>query len=370
MRSGVFISSSKSLLMSKFFLLIFISLSLSVSAAPPAEGEKFNPGEMITHHITDSHVWHLWEGSYGTIYLPVIVYGKNGLEIFSSRNFYDENHQPVPYKGYVLDHGHIYYAGQGIDPDTITVSESEVPKEGPMDFSITKNVASLFISVALLFGIFITIARRYQNEKNKAPRGVQSFFEPIILFIRDDIAKPNIGPKYERFMPYLLTIFFFIWFNNMLGLLPGGANLTGNIGVTLILALFTLIIILFSANRNYWSHIFNTPGVPWWLKWGVPIMPVVEIIGVFTRPFSLMIRLFANITAGHIIILSLFSLIFIFESFAVGPLAVAFATFMYFLELFVALLQAFIFTLLSAMYFGMAVEEHADHSHEAAEAHH
>jgi F-type H+-transporting ATPase subunit a len=370
MSSGVLLFSPKHLLMSKFFFFIFSFLSLSVSAAPPTTDEPFRPGEMITHHITDSHMWHFWDGPGGTLYLPVIVYGRNGLEMFSSSNFYDEDHQAVPYRGYVLDHGHIYYADQGGDPNTLMVQESHAHKDGPMDFSITKNVASLFISVALLFGVFLTIARRYQTERDRAPRGVQSFFEPIILFIRDDIAKPNIGPKYERFMPYLLTIFFFIWFNNLLGLLPGGANLTGNIGVTLILALFTFVIILINSNKAYWGHIFNTPGVPWWLKWGIPIMPIVEVMGVFTRPFSLMVRLFANITAGHIIILSLFSLIFIFKSFAVGPLSVAFATFMYFLELFVAILQAFIFTLLSAMYFGMAVEEHADHSHEAAEAHH
>jgi F-type H+-transporting ATPase subunit a len=175
--------------------------------------------------------------------------------------------------------------------------------------------------------------------------------------VRDEIAKPSIGPKYERYLPYLLTIFFFIWFNNLLGLMPGGANLTGNIAVTLILATLTLIITLASSTKSYWAHIFNTPGVPWWLA---PIMVPVELIGIITKPFSLMIRLFANITAGHIIILSLFSLIFIFKSIAIGPLSVAFAVFMNFLELFVALLQAYIFTLLSAMYFGGAAEEH-DH---------
>src|SRR5690606_22364716 len=168
---------------------------------------------------------------------------------------------------------------------------------------------------------------------------------------------PNIGPKYKRFLPYLLTIFFFIWFNNLLGLMPGGANLTGNIAVTMVLALFTLILTLVNSNKNYWAHIFKTPGVP------IPLLLImipIELVGILTKPFSLMVRLFANITAGHIIILSLFSLIFIFESIAVGPISVAFAIFMIFLELFVALLQAYVFTLLSAMYFGGAVEEH-DH---------
>ena len=226
-----------------------------------------------------------------------------------------------------------------------------------MDFSITKNVASLFISVALLLVIFFSVAGAYKKNRGKAPKGLQSFFEPIVIFIRDDIAKPNIGPKYERFLPYLLTIFFFIWFNNLLGLMPGGANLTGNIAVTLTLAVFTLLITLFSSNKAYWAHIFKTPGVPVAL---LPIMIPIELVGILTKPFSLMVRLFANITAGHIIILSLFSLIFIFQSLAIGPVSVAFAIFMNFLELFVALLQAYVFTLLTSMFFGGAVEEH-DH---------
>ncbi len=228
------------------------------------------------------------------------------------------------------------------------------------DLSITRNVASLLISAILLIVIFFSVSSAYKKNHGRAPRGIQSFFEPIILFVRDDIAKPNIGPKYARYMPYLLTVFFFIWFNNLLGLMPGGANLTGNIAVTLVLALITLLIVLFSSNKYYWQHIFATPGVPLWL---LPIMIPVEIIGIFTKPFSLMVRLFANITAGHIIILSLFSLIFIFKSIAVGPVVVAFALFMNVLELLVAILQAYVFTMLSAMYIGSAVEEHAHADH-------
>jgi F-type H+-transporting ATPase subunit a len=226
-------------------------------------------------------------------------------------------------------------------------------------------VASLFLSVALLMIIFFSIAGAYKKNRGRAPKGIQSFFEPIVIFIRDDIARSTIvgndkngRPKYEKYLPFLLTVFFFIWFNNLLGLFPGGANLTGNIAVTMVLALITLLITLFSSNKYYWQHIFATPGVP---KWLLPIMVPVEIIGIFTKPFSLMIRLFANITAGHIIILSLFGLIFIFRSFAVGPISVAFATFMSFIELLVAILQAYIFTLLSAMYIGSAVEGHEAH---------
>ncbi|WP_207433395.1 F0F1 ATP synthase subunit A [Sabulibacter ruber] len=345
--------------MKKILVILLSILTFSAQAAESAEGEKFSPGDMIMHHVGDDYVWEFAHGL--TIPLPVILYGENGLDIFLSSKFYNEHHELQPYKGYVMEHGHIYYANEEGEPKTVTGENGEEKHVGPLDLSITKNVASMFVSVFLLFVVFLSIASAYNKRRGKAPRGLQSFFEPIIVFVRDDIAKTNIGPKYERYMPYLLTIFFFIWFNNLLGLIPGGANLTGNIAVTLTLAVLTLIITVFSGNKSYWGHIFNTPGVPWWLKWGIPIMPLVEVIGIFTKPFSLMVRLFANITAGHIIILSLFSLIFIFESVAIGPVSVAFATFMNFLELFVALLQAYIFTLLSAMYFGGAVEEHDHH---------
>ncbi|WP_242926104.1 F0F1 ATP synthase subunit A [Pontibacter vulgaris] len=333
--------------MKKLFVLLFSFLTISTCVNASSEGGEFKPGDMIMHHIADDYTWHFADGM--VLYLPVILVDNGQVNVFSSSNFYNEHHELVPYKGYVLEHGHIYRANAEGEP-----SEDHA---GLLDFSITKNVASLFLSVALLLIVFFTIAGRYKNNKGKAPRGIQSFFEPIIVFVRDEIAKANIGPKYERYMPYLLTIFFFIWFNNLLGLMPGGANLTGNIAVTFVLAVMTLLITVFSGNKSYWGHIFATPGVP---KWLAPIMIPVELIGIFTKPFSLMVRLFANITAGHIIILSLFSLIFIFKSVAVGPLSVAFATFMNFLELFVALLQAYIFTLLSAMYIGGAVEEH-DH---------
>jgi F-type H+-transporting ATPase subunit a len=184
--------------------------------------------------------------------------------------------------------------------------------------------------------------------------------EPLILFVRDEIAIPNLGHKYERFMPYLLTVFFFIWFMNMLGLVPffpGSANVTGNIAVTMVLALITLLVVLFNGNKNYWGHIFNPP-VPWWMK---PLMIPVEIIGVFTKPFALMIRLFANITAGHILVLSLLCLPFVFNAHAVAGGSVIFAIFIGLIEMLVAFIQSFIFTILSALYIGMAIEEHHDH---------
>jgi F-type H+-transporting ATPase subunit a len=222
--------------------------------------------------------------------------------------------------------------------------------------------------LAFILWIFLSVADGYKRNPNKAPRGLQSFLEPLILFVRDDIAKPSIGEhKYEKYLPYLLTIFFFIWINNMMGLIPifpGGANITGNIAITFVLAIFTFTITTFNGNKNYWLHVFNPPGVPWWLKLPIPLIPFIEFMGLFIKPFVLMIRLFANITAGHVIALGFFSLIFIFGAmkpalgFAVSPVSVAFTFFMSLLELLVAFIQAYVFTLLSALYFGMAVEEH------------
>ncbi|MFW5761164.1 MAG: F0F1 ATP synthase subunit A [Cyclobacteriaceae bacterium] len=342
-------SGIKLILFSFIFMFSIPQASLAVDEHEAGE-EKDEPiGDLILHHITDSHYWEFWHG--GTIYLPVILYSEaEGFKFYpSSRPFFDDHLHPVPFQGYLVDHGKIQH---------------EDGEAAVYDFSITKNVAQIFLSIILLLFVFITVAKHYQNPK-RAPKGIQAFFEPIIVFIKDEVAIPNIGlQKYKRFMPYLLTLFFFIWFNNVLGLMPGAANVTGNIAVTGVLAILTFIITQFSGNKHYWQHIFNTPGVPWWLKWGIPIMPVVEFIGLFTKPFALMVRLFANITAGHIIILSLFSLIFIFESILISPVSVAFSIFMFFLELFVAILQAYIFTLLSAMYFGGAVEETHHHDEE------
>lgn len=344
------------------FLISILSINTSEASGSSENGEAFNPGEMIMHHISDAHEWHFATigHTHLTLSLPIIIYSEDrGLEVFSSSVFHSEGFE---HEGYHENHPFHHYQ---INPNTLKIEPQDAGRK-IYDLSITKNVASLFLSAALLLGIFLTIAKAYKTNSGKAPKGIQSFFEPIIAFIIDDIAKPNIGPKYQKYVPYLLTVFFFIWFNNLLGLLPGGANLSGNIAVTLALAFVTFLITVFSANKNFWGHIFNPPGVP---KWLFPIMLPVEILGIFTKPISLMIRLFANITAGHIIILSLFSLIFIFKSFAIGPVSVAFAIFMNCLELFVAILQAYVFTLLSAMYFGGAVEEH-HHEHEHAAEHH
>lgn len=324
-----------------FLILVFLTTSiLPVFASDEAdsEGGKFSPGDMINHHIMDSHVWEIAHGV--VVPLPVIVYSEEkGLDIFSASNFYDDHHNSIPYNGYVMDHDHITLADGG----------------HVLDFSITKNVFFLFINAGLMLLIFFAVARGYKKNAGKAPRGIQSFFEPVIIFVRDEVIRPNIGEKhYQKYVPYLLTLFFFIWFGNILGLLPGAANLTGNIAVTGVLALFTMIITNFSGNKHYWKHIFWTPGVPVLLK---PIIVPVEIIGIFTKPISLMIRLFVAITAGHIVVLSLLSLTFIFESFAVGIGSAVVVTVINFIELLVASIQAYVFTMFSSLYIGLAVDD-------------
>jgi F-type H+-transporting ATPase subunit a len=324
-----------------FFLLI---PTAGFSVQESSEDEKpFNASELIMHHVMDDHIWHLWDHG-GTIYLPVIVYSaERGLDIFSSRNFYDEHHNVVQYNGYKLDHNHIYLADSN---------------KAVFDLSITKNVAMLFINAALLLGVFLAVAKGYEKNKGKAPRGIQSFFEPVILFIRDEVVKPNIGHHYEKFLPYMLTLFFFILFGNLLGLLPGAANLTGNIAVTATLAILTFIITNLNGNRAYWSHIFWTPGVPLVLRW---IILPVEIVGIFTKPISLMIRLFVAITAGHIVLLSLIALAFIFKSMWVGVGSTVMVLFISLIELLVAGIQAYVFVLFSSLYIGMAMAEHEHH---------
>ncbi len=319
--------------------------------------EKFNAGELIIEHISDAHEWHI--AGHLAIPLPVIVYSpEKGISCFSSARFEEGKGN---YKGYAMEHGHI----RAVREDG---SIDEPATAGLIDFSITKNVASIFITILLMLWIFISVAKAYTRNPGKAPRGMQSLMEPLIIFVRDEIAKSAIGEKkYKRYLPFLLTVFFFIWINNLLGLVPiapGGANVTGNIAVSMTLAALVLIITLFSGNSNYWRHIVAMPGVPAGV---LVLLTPIEIIGVFLKPFVLMIRLFANILAGHIIALSFFSLIFIFAEmnyalgYGVSLLSVAFTVFMGFLELLVAFLQAYVFTLLSAMYFGAATEEHHEH---------
>ena len=294
---------------------------------------------MIMHHVLDDYQYEIMHGL--VIPLPVILYTeKNGLIIFSSSNLFDDDHVPLEegYNGFKYYHGKL----KPIDQDASYV-----------DLSITKNVAFLILTATLMILVFLSVAKGY-SKKNSAPKGIQALFEPVIIFVRDDIVKPNIGENYEKYLPYMLTLFFFIFFGNVLGLMPGAANLTGNIAVTLSLALFTFLITNFSGNKHYWKHIFWTPGIPIIMR--VIILPI-ELIGVFSKPISLMIRLFAAITAGHIVLLSFIGLIFIFQSYFVGVMSALFVVGLNLVELMVAGIQAYVFTMFSSVYIGLATED-------------
>ncbi|MDR6942619.1 F0F1 ATP synthase subunit A [Mucilaginibacter pocheonensis] len=349
----------KPLLISALFLLICVKPVLSFSQEKEAAGNEkpFDPKEVVFEHIGDSHSWPvavpLLDEHF--IPLPIILYTDKGMEFFSSEQLghhHKEGHEAPVYKG-----AHYSYKLEG--NKIVAVNEAgEINKDVKIyDFSITRNVISMWMGMIILLLVFFTVSSAYKKRAGKAPKGLQSLLEPVVLFVRDDVAIPNIGVKYARYMPLLLTIFFFILINNLLGLVPffpGGFNLTGNIAVTLTLSVIVLIVVNLSGNKYYWKHIF-TPDIPLWLY---PIMLPVELIGIISKPFALMIRLFANITAGHIIVLSLISLIFIFKTAWMSAVSVPFVVFMDCIELLVAFLQAFIFTMLTSLFIGMAVEEH------------
>lgn len=328
------------------------------------EKEKFDAVKMIMHHISDAHEFHV--AGDVTVPLPVILYTDKGLVTFMSSEFDhdDHGHKVVEKNGqrFIKNHEHIYFAADNSDAhgSYVTLAEDgSVTNVAPLDFSITKNVFSMMMSAVLLLIIFLSVASAYKKKGvTSAPSGFQNLMETLIIFVRDEIVKPNITEsKADKFVPYLLTVFFFIWINNMIGLVPFfpfSSNLTGNIAFTLTMAVCTMIITNFNGNKNYWGHIFWMPGVP---KVMMIILAPIELIGVFTKPFALMVRLFANITAGHIIILSLISVIFsmgVAWASLSGPLTL----FMNVLELLVAFLQAYVFTLLSALFIGQAVDDH------------
>ncbi len=370
----VFVSKVNRLIVVFTLFLAFLSVGSPASAqldttdatsaahVEPEGKAKFDIGKFALHHIADSHHWHIIGDTY--IHLPVILYTSQGVVNFSSEDFrYDDNATVVVEREgqrFVKFHEKIYYASPTSNDHgqyVVLDEKHHALNERPLDLSITKVTVTLIFSIIVLIVVFLAVAKGYRKNHGKSPKGIQSWLEPIIIFVRDDIAKPNLGHKYERFMPYLLTVFFFIWFNNMLGqipFLPGGANLTGNIAITMILATATFCFTVFNGNKYYWKHIF-APDVPK-LMW-IVLIPV-EIVGMFTKPIALMIRLFANITAGHILMLSLLCLIFVFNSLYVAPVSIAFAVFIGAIELLVAFIQAFIFTILSALFIGMAIEEH------------
>lgn len=379
----------KSLLVAGFSVF-FLAFSISTFAQEEhsetgdnvkKEEKGFDANEVIFGHILDAHEFHFfsYEGSDGkeheaSIPLPVILYSKQrGLDIFMFSQFH---HGEAEYNGYkvvtaeMLEEGNLpegnYNEGQIVAVDTNGQIDGSVKL---YDFSITRYVVQMIISLLLLTWIMISIANRYKKGHGviSAPKGKQSLMEPVILFIVDEVAKPCLGEKkYRKYLPFLLTVFFFILINNLLGLIPGSANVTGNIAFTLVLALIAFVAILVSTNKHYWGHIFNPP-VPGFVK---PILMLVEFLGVFIKPMALMIRLFANMVAGHILVICLISLIFIFAglSAAAGwgasPLSVAFTIFIYFIEILVAFLQAYIFVFLSAVFIGQAFEgSHDDTDH-------
>jgi len=341
------------------------SESVNSHDAAAEDSDEFNAAEFILHHVVDAHDWHIYgEGENAIhLHLPIILID-GGLVMFSSGDFnvvhsaHGHEYRTTADGKYAITHEKIYKTVDG----ELQFAEGHPVNEKPLDFSITRNVTSMLISVVLILLVFFKVGSSYKKRGiDSAPKGLQSFMEPLVLFVRDEIALPNIGEKkYKRYMPYLLTAFFFIWLNNLLGLVPffpGGSNLTGNIAFTLVMAVFTLLYTVLSGNKDYWKHIL-TPPVP---KALYPIMIPVEIIGVFTKPFALMIRLFANITAGHIVVLAFICIIFINKSIGWAGLSVPMALFIGVLELLVAFLQAFIFTMLTALFIGSAVEEHEHH---------
>ncbi len=338
--------------------MVFASLS-TFASEEKGEKEPFDPVKFAIHHVLDNHeidVWGEGEDAF-VIPLPIIVFGSEGMAVFLSSEFHhdDHGHHVVEKNGmhFVKNHDKIYELSYDKDGNVENAT-------APFDLSITKNVATLLLVAIILVLVFRAVGKHYARNGAVAPKGLASWMEPLILFIRDDIAKNNIKSGYERFMPFLLTVFFFILCGNILGLIPvlTNPNLTGNISVTMTLALFMLVIQLIYSKSAFWKHIFMPPGVPVALY---PILVPIELAGIIIKPVALLIRLFANITAGHIIVISLVSIIFVNQSVGWAGLSVPMALFISVLEILVAFLQAYIFTMLSALFIGMAVEEAHHH---------
>ncbi len=350
------------------FLIKFLTITLlvfSLNAKAQHEDHEGSPEQVdikseikkdIDHHIKDSHSFTFFSnsetGSHFGFPLPVILWD-DGLQMFMSSEFHHgETVAKSNSNFYKLYHSKIYKTDAA---GTIEYDEQNHPSNiKPLDFSITKNVFMIIVTGLLMLWLFGGMAKSFK--KGPIVKGAGRFFEPIIVYIRDEIAIPNIGvKKYKKYMPFLLTVFFFVWFLNLFGLTPLGVNVTGNITITLALALITFLITQFSGNANYWKHIFWMPGVPVLMK---IILAPIELLGVFIKPFALMIRLYANIMAGHIVLMSLIGLIFVFQNWIGSGLTFMLSFAISMIELLVALLQAYIFTMLSALYFGFAVEEH------------
>ena len=356
-----------------FIILTLLSGSLAL-AEGGNEGEEYNASESIIHHVLNSHDWHLtdWPDGHGgktpiALHLPWFFYNSStGFEFYANTHALMESGKYVAYheKPYMLKAGASApadYHGHGDLDEGILNTDVTI-----IDLSPSKTVVQMLLVGILLFFALRAVVKGYAKNKGKAPSGLQSLFEPIILFVRNDVAKEYLGKKADVFAPYLLTLFFFIWFANLFGLTPLSANITGNIAVTAALAFLTFILVQWNGTKDYWRHIFAMPGVPVPI---LPIMTIIEIISLFVKPFALMIRLFANISAGHFMILSLISLIFILGdagesvggAMGIMPLSIIFTILIFCLEMIVALVQAYIFTLLTAVFLGDAMTSHDDH---------
>ncbi|MCQ2233505.1 MAG: F0F1 ATP synthase subunit A [Paludibacteraceae bacterium] len=330
--------------------LVFAFMSFQANASGHESGseeKKFNLSELVFGHIGDEYSWHLWtyEGKHVAIPLLCIVKGQEGWDVFSSSHLHEG------YKNYTVSEAG-KYKGKIVEK----VGNEEVR---PLDISITKNVASLLFTAALMLIIFLTVAKSYKKDPIAAPKGLQAFMEPLILAIDEDIAKPCIGKNYKRYSPYILTAFFFILFSNYLGIIPffpGGANVTGNIAVTFVLAFITFLMTNFTLNKHYWKDIF-WPDVPLILKFPLPIMQFIEVLGMFTKPIALMFRLFANMVSGHMMQLILIGLIFAIGSVSVACGSIPLAIFMDLLEVLVCFIQAYVFAMLSSIFIGLAQPE-------------
>ena len=355
----------------KILLFLFIAVLIPVTTAyaneqeqkeAPKEKKQLDVREFILEHVSDSYVWHVTKvGEHEiSIPLPVILYSQTtGWHVFLSSVF----HESPVYEGFTI-------AEDGKYKGKIVEKSAAGEEVRPFDLSITKNAFALIFSSTLLILIIMSVARSYKKYPLQSKTGFVGFMELFIMNINDDVIKPCIGKDYKKFAPYLLTVFFFIFFNNLLGIVPifpGGANVTGNIAITFTLALCTFLIVNIFGTREYWREIF-WPDVPVWLKVPVPLMPAIELVGVFTKPFALMIRLFANILAGHSIVLGLTCLVFV--TVKLGPamnasmtvVSLLFTVFINMVEILVAYIQAYVFVLLSAVFIGLArVEPHHKH---------
>jgi F-type H+-transporting ATPase subunit a len=378
---------SKSLLVAAFSLvsLFFFNMSQAQdSTAAGASGQdtakKMDPAKIILEHVGDAHEFHFWTFNKKPVSLPlpVILYSpEKGWSVFMSSRF---EHGEQTYDNYRLLHEKyieknkldekVYKAGKIVAVDANGAIDASVKV---YDFSLTRNVTQMLISVILLIWIMNSISDKYKSGQGvkTAPSGLQGAVEPVVVFVRDEVGKANLGDNYGKYMPFLLTVFFFILINNLIGLIPGTANVTGNIAFTAVLGIISFIVIMFSTGKHYWGHIVNPP-VPLGVK---PIMILVEIMGIFTKPFALIVRLFANMISGHIIILSFIILIFIFGAmntalgWGTSPFFVLLSVFIYLIEILVAFIQAYIFANLTAVFIGQSFEggHEEGHGHEHGE---